>query len=314
MSNPFGLGQASIKQHRPADAGREAGEWLEGVIDGRIESIRIPCWPSLSRSVHPFLPGNLSVLCGDPGTSKSFFVLQAMHALHLAGVGVWYYALEGSRKDHAMRLLAQISGQPGMADTDWLKANPSTAQQIIDANRDALSEFGERVDTSPNDPVDHDRLLRWTEERCIAGARVLCIDPVTAASAEREPWVADQKFVTAVRKVLDKHGASMMVVTHPKNGSKGVPGMETLAGGAAWSRFTDSVLWLTRHEDDNAVQVRNPFGGCDTVMANRTIFVCKARHARGAGYRLGYWFDPKSLTFKELGVVTKATKQESEAM
>jgi hypothetical protein len=307
-SNEFGLGSTSQKKHRPTDAGREVGEFLAGVIDGSIESIRVPCWPVISRQTHLFLPGNVSVLCGDPGTSKSFFVLQAMHALHRAGVGVWYYALEGSRKDHAMRLLAQISGEPGMVDTDWLKANPATSQKIIDTYRDGLSEFGERVDTSPNDPVDYDRLIRWTEERCLAGARVLCIDPVTAASPDREPWIADQRFVTAVRKVLDKHGASMLVVTHPKNGSKGAPGLETLAGGAAWSRFTDSVLWLTRHEDDHTVQIRNPFGGTDTVQANRTILVCKARHARGAGYRMGYWFDPRSLTFKELGITAKAEK------
>lgn len=306
--NEFGLGSTTRDKFRPSDAGREAGEFLDGVIDGRIESVRVPCWPALSRSVHPFLPGNLSVLCGDPGTSKSFFVLQAMHALHMAGVGVWYYALEGSRKDHAMRLLAQLSGEPGMADTEWLKANPATSQKILTVYRDGLSAFGERVDTSPNDPVGYDRLIRWADERCMAGARVLCIDPVTAASPDKEPWIADQKFVTAVRKVLDKHGASMMVVTHPKNGSKGAPGLETLAGGAAWSRFTDSVLWLTRHEDDNTVQIRNPFGGCDTVKANRTILVCKARHARGAGFRLGYWFDPRSLTFKELGVTAKAEK------
>ncbi len=301
--NEFGLGSTTRKKHRPTDAGREVGEFLEGVIDGTIEAVELP-WPCLSGLTQALMPQTVTVLCGAPGASKSFLVLQLLHDLHRRGVPVAYFALEGERRDVAIRLLAQLEGEANFTSLAWCRANPERVRAAMAIHRDALSEFGERVTVAP-DAVNYDGLLAWMRERLAGGARVLCLDPVTAASPEREPWIADQWFIGEARRLLAGSGASLLVVTHPKNGSKGAPGLETLAGGAAWSRLSDSVLWLERPDEPERVGVASPLGGVQTVEANRYVKIFKARNGRGAGLTVAFAFSPRTLTMGELGIVRK---------
>jgi hypothetical protein len=299
--NEFGLGSTSRNKHRPPDAGREVGEFLEGVIDGTIEAVELP-WPCLSGLTQALMPQTVTVLCGAPGASKSFMVLQLLHDLHRRGVPVAYFAMEGERRDVAIRLLAQLEGEANVTSLAWCRANPERVRASMAIHRDALSEFGERVTVAP-DAVNYDGLLAWMRERLARGARVLCIDPVTAASPEREPWAADQWFMGEARRLLADTGASLIVVTHPKKGGVVLPGMDALAGGAAWSRFSDTVLWLDRPDEPERVGVAVPLGGVQTVESNRSVRICKARNGRGAGLTVAFAFSPRTLTLDELGIV-----------
>jgi hypothetical protein len=305
MSNPFGLGTDSIAKHLPPpDAGEELCTLIEQVISGDAEAVSLP-WARLSRLTQALLPGTVTVLCGAPGASKTFAVLQLLHNIYRRGIGVAYFALEGPRQDYALRLLAQLSSCSEMTDREWIKANPTRARVIQAEHREAVADFGSMVYTSPNDPVDFDALLGWIRERCAEGARVLCIDPITAASPEREPWIADQAFLTEARKLIAPAGASLVCVTHPKKGTNAAVGLDTLAGGAAWSRFSDCVLWLERPDEPEEVRVAQDFGGVAVQAANRLVHIPKARNARGAGLTLAFNFSPDSLTLKELGIVRR---------
>ncbi len=305
MRNQFGLGNESINENLPPpDAGDEVADLIERVIGGTEQAVALP-WTRLSRMTQALLPGTVTVFCGGPGASKTFAMIQLLYEFHHRGVPVAYYALEGQRRDYALRLLAQLSSCSEMTDRDWIRANPERARAIQAEHRDKVADFGSRVSTSPSDPVDFDALLGWLRERCAEGARVLCIDPITAASPDREPWIADQRFLTQARKIIAPAGASLVCVTHPKKGTNGAVGLETLAGGAAWPRFADCVLWLERPEEPEEVRIAQDFGGVTIQAANRLIHIPKARNARGGGLTIAFNFSHESLTLEELGVVRR---------
>ena len=82
----------------------------------------------------------------------------------------------------------------------------------------------------------------WVEDRVSEGCGLICIDPITAVEANAKPWVADLKFLIRAKTAVRRTGARLILVTHPKKGRKGAIGMEELAGGGAYSRFSHTVL------------------------------------------------------------------------
>lgn len=283
------------------DVARSLSDHVEGVIDGSIRTLPMP-WTSLARITKALLPGSITILCGDPGSTKSLMTVELFWNLHKAGERVALFMLEGDKKFHASRLLAQLSGESNITNTDWVRANPARAREIHHRHSDQLRDFGHRMWASPNDSVSQDSLLKWIDENSAAGCKLLGIDPVTAASPDREPWLADQRFVTQAKKRLDAHGSTMWCVTHPRKGVKGMGGWDDLAGGAAWARFTDTVLWLERPPEAETVMVATQFGR-QAVDINRRVRACKARNGIGCGMRVGMWFDSNTLKLEERGVI-----------
>jgi hypothetical protein len=288
------------------DAAQELTAFLEGVIDGTIEAVQLP-WPCLSRLTQMLMPQTVTVLCGEGGASKSLTVLQLLYGFHHRGVPVAYFALEGKRREVIGRLLAQLDGEAKLANLEWCKANPARVRSALARHGPALASFGERVTVAPN-AVNYDAVLAWMREQLARGARVVCVDPITMASPEREPWAADQWFIGEAKRLLEPTGASLIVVTHPKKGGALVPGMDGIAGGAAWARFSDSVLWLRRMsktDEPVSVCVASPLGGVQSVESNREMQIHKARNGRGAGLMLAFAFSPQTFLMTELGIVRK---------
>lgn len=296
-----GKWQAATRKVCGDDVSAQLSERMEGTIDGSIFTMPMP-WAQMARVTRALQPGCITVMCGDPGSTKSLLTLQLFWFLHANRHKVALYELEGDKVFHAYRLLAQLSGNSDITDTDWVKAHPDEARYLRDQHEGEMAAFGQRIWASPNDPVSHDELLAWVDEQGAAGVRLFGIDPVTAICPTREPWIADQHFVTAVKKRLEKHGASLWCVTHPRKGVKGSNSWDDLAGGAAWSKFTDTVLWLEGMKEPEQVTVLTSFGR-DQYQINRRVRVCKARNGKGYGMKIGMHFEPKSLTFDEVGVI-----------
>ena len=77
--------------------------------------------------------------------------------------------------------------------------------------------------------------------------------------------------------------------------------MEAIAGGAAWVRFSHTILWLERvDEEERTVVTAMGTTGC---MVNRLLHVRKARNGPGVGQALGLYFDSRTLLLAEQGVV-----------
>lgn len=271
---------------------------LAGIRAGTIATVASP-WPLLDQHVQPLLPGSIALLCGDPGSSKSLLTVQLCGHLCRSGVAVGLFELESDVTFHSTRYLAQISGCADITRIDWVKANPEAADRIFAAHRTELVRFGGIVYDAVRADVGYSRILEWAEECCVRGCRVLAIDPITVADPEGPPWIADREFVAALRRVLRKYGCSAWVVTHPKKGRKDGVGFDELAGGTAWARFTDVVLWLKRPDEPKMVSL---FGHV-VVTCNRMLRVVKAREGTISGADIAMDFSHTKLSFSELGIV-----------
>jgi hypothetical protein len=132
-----------------------------------------------------------------------------------------------------------------------------------------------------------------------------------AEEDERRPWNEHLRFILETRTMLRKYGASLVCVTHPRTGgqSKG-KGVDDLAGGRAWGRFVQTVLWLSTHPKGIGVTVyrKGLENGAETEC-NRKISIWKARNGKGTGTDIAYWFEKKGLFFEERGTIIKENKE-----
>ncbi|MEM9881553.1 MAG: hypothetical protein AAF800_01395 [Planctomycetota bacterium] len=94
----------------------------------------------------------------------------------------------------------------------------------------------------------------------------------------------------------------------PKKNPRG-SGMDDLAGGAAYARFVQTVLWYQQHADDKQSTVldKTAFGDVppEVLPHTRSLALRKTRNGQGGESKLAFDFDPQTLRSKELGVVVK---------
>jgi len=290
-----------LAQAMPMGPGAEVAAILEATIAGERECIPWP-WPQLSRLAKALFPGTVTVVCGDSGSSKSLLMLETAMHWHREGRKVCIFELEDDRSFHLSRVLAQQAGNSRLMDDDWLRANPDEARQAYQEQAELLGSFGRCMSEAPERQVSLDALLGWLHERLAEGIEIAIIDPVTAAEATDKPWIADLRFLIAAKTLIRQAGARLILVTHPKKGRKTAIGLDELAGGAAYARFTHTVLWLQTYWPAKSMVVQTQFGP-DSFEVNRVLYLCKTRWARGAGLQLAMHFDPNTLTFGETGVV-----------
>jgi len=281
---------------------------IKAAIDGKRYAVQTP-WPALNRLTKALKPGTVTVLCGGGGASKSFMLLQMFIHMWANGENVALYELEDDRATHLARALAQISNCSGITDDEWCAENPHLAKEAYELHKDALDGFGRCMYHSPDNEVELDALSAWVKERAEAGARVIGIDPVTyAKGATGKPWDDDRRFITEIKQVARDYGASIVCVTHPRDGTsgRGKVAQDNLAGGRAWSRFTQNVLWLHLHKPEIKVTAIEAIAGTNfrrEITCDRSIDLLKTRFARGQGLSIAYMFRRDNLTFDELGVI-----------
>lgn len=288
-------------------AASEVRALLTDTISGKRRAVDWP-WPALSKLTKALLPGALTVLCGDPGCSKSFLMLQCAMVWHENGEPVAILELEETKVYHLYRALAIRSGVGALFDDDWVRRNGDTSLELHEQHARFINDFAGCV----HEPKREDRTLGciadWIGGMAASGKRIIIVDPVTMADTGREPWIEDRQFITRTKDTAEQYGCSVVLVTHPRIGSKGAPSLEHMAGGAAYARFPQSVLWLRRHEPpvDRLVTALTIGGWTpkQVVTANREVVVMKSRNATGAGHKIAYEFD-SNLTFSELGVVVE---------
>jgi len=274
---------------------------LEGLF-GDIASgkyVAVP-WPdmlrvgSLSKAL---LPGCITTLCADPGAGKSLLMLQMIMSWSNGGHKVAMLALEDERRIHLQRILAQTIGASHLVDDEWCLANPATAMQHLEQYRQVIDSIGSCIKAEAENQMTMADIAEWIELKSKGGARIIVVDPVTAAVTEREPWAADTAFLMRVKKIAREHGSSVILVTHPRGSSKG-SSLAGMAGGSAYPRFSHSALWLEKFDN----QERRDVNG-DILSCNRSIKITKSRHGRGGGLTVGCLFDGQTLRFRDVGIL-----------
>lgn len=288
----------------PTGPGADLGRMLDDLITGKRKSIDWP-WPMLSRLSKALFPGTVTLVCGDPGSTKSFLMLQAARFWHEAGHKVAVYELEDSRNSHMLRVLAQISGESGVVDDAWVREHPDETRALFEKHRPALDSFG-RVITSPSEkhPTPAE-LADWVAAQCSNGVELIVIDPITYADFSERPWIDDREFLWRSQSILRSSGSRLILVTHPRKGGgagKGGSTLDDLAGGAAYPRHAQTVFWVSRKDKTEPVRIRTPLGPA-TVDVNRVVKIIKSRNGKGQGLSIGFFFDGGQLMFAEQGVI-----------
>ncbi len=292
-----------IEEAKPQGASVDSMKLLEDKIAGKYKSVPWP-WPALSTQGRTLLPGTVTVLCGSPGSNKSFLAIEAAAHWFNAGVKTSLYELEEDRTYHLDRAIAQSAKCAGLTDPDWIMLNASYARMEYQNRLDWLDKFGSIISEAPDKMVTLKELADWADAQAANGCRLIIIDPVSAAEATARPWADDLAFIMRIKIMAKKSGASVLLVMHPKKGNRGqVVGLDDLAGGAAYQRFAQNVLWLERLAEMEQIVI-------DGRSHNIThmLKILKTRNGPGSGVNLGYLFNAQTLCFSEAGIAQKKNK------
>jgi hypothetical protein len=297
-----------LKTARPSHPSGELVELVENTIAGVRRAISLP-WLRLSKLARPLLPGSITLLCGSPGSGKSFLLLEAAYHLYSKGEAVALFALEESRADALLRLLAQQAGNSCLLDSEWIVANPEAAREALSCHCRNLDAFAERIYDAPDAQPTLDSLIAWTKARATEGVRVIVIDPISVADMGPEPWNFATRFMVEASRAIRGTGASLIVAAHPKKGAAigGLVDLDSVSGGAAFVRLAQTVLWLERHSGDHVSKIGGMTGPHD-VASNVTVHLLKTRHGPGQGARLAFEFNQDNLCFYEQGIIESSRR------
>jgi hypothetical protein len=128
---------------------------------------------------------------------------------------------------------------------------------------DKLNSFGACITSPENDHPTPDQLAAWVEERCKEGYEIIAIDPITCADFSDKPWKDDRRFIWTCQRALAFSGARLILVTHPRKGAGGAKStgaMDDMAGGAAYPRHAQTVLWVQRKDPAEDVEIVTKIG------------------------------------------------------
>lgn len=299
---------AVLDDAEPVGASIEVRDRLEATISGERRAVSWP-WGRMAKLSKALLPGTVTLVCGDPGAVKSLMLLQALVHWLSANVRVAVFELEEDRAFHLHRVLAQVCHDSRLLDDEWVSVNPDDAREAYTRNADLLDMVGRSIWQAPTTAPSLRNLATWVKQRAEAGHRIIAIDPVTAARVGERQWQDDLEFMMAVKAAVREHDASLVLVTHPKKGRKHAIGLDELAGGAAYQRFSQTVLWLEHHATPKEVVIHSGQGTASAVI-NRTVHMAKTRNGRGAGLSVGLNFDPETLLLREVGTIAVGGPEE----
>ncbi|MCK5023317.1 MAG: AAA family ATPase [Candidatus Aenigmarchaeota archaeon] len=295
LANAYPLGPAGGVKKR-----------IEDSISGKRKTIRLP-WPELNLATQALKPGTVTLICGDGGTAKSFMLLQLAQFWHFElGNEVALYELEDDREYHLMRSIAQLTKEPGMTQEHWIKENKEKAREIYDENVGFFNTMGNMISDAPVESVNLKRLAEWVDEQARSGKRIICIDPITAATKDRDTWIQDLEFMSSTKRSIVETGASLVIVTHPKQGGGKSISSDNIAGGACWWRFSQTIMWIKYPGEDQEVEIIDH--GCRIPRTcNRIISCIKARNSYGGGCNFAMNLD--NLVFDEVGQMARKKKR-----
>ncbi len=298
----------SKRSHAEAEGLRDGVDPLVAHLGDQAKGRYALCpwpWESLTRESRSLMPGSVTIVCGTPGASKSWFALSCLRYWISEGISASVMMLEETKKWHLQRALAQCAGDPDLLYPEWIAANREAALKVWEAHRDELAIIGTHL------VCDGDLTLaqcaKWVEEQCAAKKRVIIVDPISLADPGSErAWEADRKFMARAKVAIEASGSSLVLVTHPRKAggkAQGPPTLDDLAGGAAYGRACASALWVAGVDGQQAVNVINARQEyVQGVTPHKIVKILKARNSVGCGKTLAYTFS--ALQFQELGVIS----------
>jgi hypothetical protein len=272
------------------------------IMSGEFRAIPFPQKPLTSDNSKAILPGCLTTICGEPGSGKSFLILEDFWRWSLQkGESVKLLMLEDDNAFHQNRALAQMSGHADLLDPDFVLDNKEFSNSIFDQYREHLEYFSRHMETA-NAQMTLTEIAGWVINHAENGIRIIGVDPITAAKASDKPWIDDQRFLFEVKPVLERTGASLILTTHPRIGQAGKPSLSGIAGGASYPRFSQCVLWLRNLDKEQEIRAWNGYH-IATAKHKQVLEIRKARNGKGQGKHIAINLNTENLCLDEFGVI-----------
>jgi hypothetical protein len=293
-----------VRRLRPS---QKVSRLLMDTVEGNRRTIEWP-WSKLTYLTRALLPGTLTLLAGPPVSAKSLLLLESLRYWHDTGVRCAALMLEEDQAFHLNRAVAQKLSDSRVLDDDWVRQNAEWTLARFGEQLAWLDDLGLIVQEPATAATTLGDVKKWLTARAKEGCRVIAVDPLTIASGQSgQTWIEDQRFMQAVQNIARRYDCSIILVTHPRKNRKGLIGLDEIAGGAAFVRFAQCVIWLEQHQPAKLVDIKADTGGIlERVKVNRSAYILKARNARGTGLIIGLNLDGESLTFTEAGVIQPA--------
>ena len=274
------------------------------ILSGKRNVVDWP-WKVLSSLTEAITGGKMTVICGAPGASKSFFLLQAMYDWHLASYSCAVLELEDGQPFHLRRVAAMVAGQSYLTSLKWQLAHPDETNRIM-ANP-ALTGFGQCIHAVPEgQDANVVYLLAWINTQVQRGIRIIAIDAVTLADFGGDLYNEDSKLIRGIKRAIEGSLSSFIAVTHPRPGSHGKT-LDNMALTRGWGNFTPTALWYEFVKDAKKRRVKTVSCSAGEIEAeipvNRIVHVLKSRNTGGAGSRIAFDFDRETLKVSELGIL-----------
>jgi len=301
--------ELAITAARPIDPLADLVAYQEDAIAGRRRPVLFPL-PYVHRLSRALVPETITLLCGEPGAGKSLLLLQGVARWAEQGIPTAVWMLEDQRYRHLSRVYAILSGNAAMTREEWMEANPVETRRIREEFRPIMEKVSPAVRATDDGDVTHAAVLAWLETEAKAGKRILAVDPVTACDVKGDPWTEDRRFLMGAKQVARKYGCSIILVTHPKLGGKagsnGADVLDRIAGGAAYPRFAQTILWVAVEQEGQRVfTVKGDGGQFEYTNINRLIHIAKARNGYPGKIAARFESTDGRFLFEEKGVVIK---------
>ena len=138
----------AFKLGQPVSASRSLHQHLLDTIAGKTLPLKLK-WKQLHRLTKLAMPGTITLVCGDPGSTKSYFVLEQFWSWHQEGVLVALYELEEDEPYWLNRALAQVDGNSKLDDREWVNKNGPLALDAYRRHQQFFDSFTPRLFTAP---------------------------------------------------------------------------------------------------------------------------------------------------------------------
>jgi len=272
--------------------------------EGRIKPIPLP-WPEMNmRIANGLLPGEVTILVGTPGASKSWASLAIAFHAEKHGHPWGLLPLEQTTDVWIRRFLALRKNSWKTLDVNRQQARETKLAILddFDGIEGLASRVWEYMVDVPDDLEDLDTIpgLSWRNAlkhiaRHARDGSLVIVDPITKID-----WIMDdrfarehveqQRFISTLETVIAKTTGHVILIAHiaKRPGRSDKPlALDDVQGSAGFARFARNVIAVENHEP----RTSKVWVGYEREMEHeRTISILKTNAGSGTGKRFAFDF------------------------
>ncbi len=245
-------------------------------------------FPLLSDATKALTLGQITVLSGNPGGGKSWFLLQNLIDLHDRGIPVAVLAFDASAESYLHHAKVMKAQDTRLFDAQWVFNNNEEAHDTFAAQEEWGHDFSRHIYSAPME-AGIGYAQQWISDMAAFNNVVVAVDPLRYPPS----FAAMHEFILAARKTIQANGMSLILATNDFRNLHAPEAAIHSCGPLNLIAAAQTILYLECLRDHE-----NP---------NRHLHILKSRWAEGQGTTLAYNFHGKTMTFTEEGILETTT-------